>query len=219
MGRRRHPWPWSTKGPHKVTIYQREDRPGGLYLRVWDPEVGQHRRRALGHRDEERAKLQAEKLHLELVEGATLEPETTTLGRIFDLYKHHRTPRKVATEQQNDERRLRLFGAYFGRDKDPDKISLREWETFIDLRSCGQMDSLGNHLPEKKRRKVRARTVESDLLWLRWVLNWAVKWRDRDGRYLLDSNPVRGCEMPEVKNVRRPVASTDRYEAVRQESD
>jgi integrase len=46
-----------------------------------------------------------------------------------------------------------------------------------------------------------------------------VSWRDRDGRYLLDSNPVRGFETPEVKNVRRPVASTGRYEALRAKSD
>ena len=220
MSRRRDPWPWSTKEPHKVTVYEREDRPGGgLNLRVWDPEARRHRRRALGHRDEERAKLQAEELHLELVKGAPLEPEAVTIGRIFDLYRRHRTPRKVATEQQNDGRRFKLFEVYFGRDKDPNKISLREWETFIDLRSSGQMDSLGNRVPEEKRREVRARTVESDLLWLRWALNWAVKWRDGDGRYLLESNPVRGFEAPEVKNVRRPVASTDRYEAVRATSD
>ncbi len=219
MGRRRNPWRWSTKGPHKVTVYERDDRPGGgLYLRVWDPGAGRHRRRALGHRDEKRARIDAERLHLALVEGAKLEPEAVTLGRIFDAYKRHRTPRKVATEQQNDGRRFKLFEVYFGRDKDPNKISLREWESFIDLRGFGAIDSHGNTLPEKQRRKVRSRTVEADLLWLRWVLNWAVKWRVGDG-YLLNSNPVRGFETPEVKNVRRPVASTDRYETVRAKSD
>ncbi len=222
MGRHRKPWPWSVgERPYTVTIYEREGR-AGLYLRCWDPKArggrGGYRKRALGHADEERAKLEAKELHLALMKGAETEPEQATLGRIFDAYKRHRTPRKVATEQQNDGRRFKLFEAYFGLDKDPNKISLREWETFIDLRSSGQMDSLGNRVPEKQCRQVRARTVEADLLWLRWVLNWAVKWRVGDG-YLLESNPVRGFETPEVKNVRRPVASADRYEAVRAKSD
>ena len=91
MGRRRNPWPWSTKGPHKVRVYEREDRPGGgLYLRAWDPEAGRHRRRALGHRDEKRAKMDAERLHLALVEGAKLEPEAVTLMAA-------RLPSQVAT--------------------------------------------------------------------------------------------------------------------------
>ena len=64
-----------------------------------------------------------------------------------------------------------------------------------------------------------ARTVEADCKWLRRVLNWGTKWRDRDGRYLLRENAVRGFEIPTEKNPRRPVATHDRYEAVRAVSD
>jgi integrase len=55
-------------------------------------------------------------------------------------------------------------------------------------------------------------------MWLKWVLNWGTRWRE-DGAYLLRENPVRGYELPEVKNTRRPVATADRYESVRPYAD
>lgn len=64
-----------------------------------------------------------------------------------------------------------------------------------------------------------ARTVETDCNWLRWVFNWASEWRTPQGYYLMRENPVRGFETPTEKNPRRPVATEDRYEAVRAVSD
>ncbi len=61
--------------------------------------------------------------------------------------------------------------------------------------------------------------MEADLKWLRWVLNWGTKWRDREGRYVLGENAVRGYGIPTEKNPRRPVATQDRYEALRAVSD
>jgi integrase len=106
-----------------------------------------------------------------------------------------------------------------GSDKDPHKITLSEWESFCDARSQGVIDSWGRTPEKKNRRCVRARTVEADLIWLKLVLNWGAKWRDTQGRYLLRENPVRGYDMPSEKNVRRPVATQDRYEAVRGQSE
>ena len=63
------------------------------------------------------------------------------------------------------------------------------------------------------------RVVEIDLVLLRAVLNWATRWEDQPGRRLLRENPVRGFEVPSEENPRRPVATDDRYEAVRAVSD
>jgi integrase len=63
------------------------------------------------------------------------------------------------------------------------------------------------------------RAVEADLKWLRWVSNWGTRWRDQAGRYLLRENAVRGYEIPAEKNPRRPIATQDRYEAIRAVSD
>ncbi|MBA2565395.1 MAG: hypothetical protein H0V09_08235 [Gemmatimonadetes bacterium] len=59
------------------------------------------------------------------------------------------------------------------------------------------------------------RTVEADLEWLDLVLSWGTKWNDARGKYLLSENPVRGYPIPSESNPRRPVASEDRYQAVR----
>jgi integrase len=69
------------------------------------------------------------------------------------------------------------------------------------------------------RRQVRDRAVANDLDWLKWVLNWATKWQDDDGRYLMRENPARGYPIARERNPRRPVATQDRYEAIRKVSD
>ena len=62
---------------------------------------------------------------------------------------------------------------------------------------------------------MRDRAVASDLEWLRTALNWATRARDEQGRYYLRENPARGFPIPKEKNPGRPVASQDRYEALR----
>lgn len=69
------------------------------------------------------------------------------------------------------------------------------------------------------RTSVRTRAVEADLKWLRWVFNWASKWRTPSDAYLMRENPVRGHEIPTEKNPRRPVDTQDRFEALRKVSD
>jgi integrase len=98
-------------------------------------------------------------------------------------------------------------------------ITLSEWESFVDARSSGAIDARGRFVAEGQRQPVRARAVQADLLWLRSLLNWGTNWKEGRGRYLLRENPVRGYPVPKEKNVRRPVASTDRYEAVRAVTD
>jgi integrase len=77
----------------------------------------------------------------------------------------------------------------------------------------------GGAVAQDKRRPVRDRTVEADCSWLRWVFNWAVKWRTPSGHYLMRENPVRGLEAPREKNPKRPVATQDRFLAIRKVSD
>ncbi len=112
-----------------------------------------------------------------------------------------------------------MWTRVLGSSKDPHKISLAEWETFIRNRASGAIDSHGMVQKEGTRRPVRTRTVEADLKWLRWALNWGTNWRDQTGRYLLRENAVRGYDIPTELNPRRPVATQDRYQSIRAVSD
>ena len=222
--RRKRLWSFSTG--HRgctVTVYEREPK-GVLYARAFDSTLrdggGGYRRVSLGHRDQTRAERYAVEQAARLQSGQSeITSGRITLARMFALYRQHRTPRKTQGEQLDDARRIDLWTRVLGARKDPHKIMLAEWEAFIDARRSGSIDSRGLPVAEGKRRPVGARRVEADLKWLRWVLNWGTKWRDHDGRYLLRENAVRGYDIPTEKNPRRPVATQDRYEALRSVSD
>ena len=65
---------------------------------------------------------------------------------------------------------------------------------------------------------VREGTIEADLRWLSVVLRWAMGYRT-NGRPLVDANPLAVLKRPKPKNVRRPVASHDRYVRTLQHAD
>ena len=206
-----------------VTVYERKEG-GPIYARAYDPSLagkrGGYRRVSLGHRDQERAKAYALEQAAKLREGhAEITAGRITLARLFALYRTHRTPRKSQTEQGEDDRRIEMWTRILGAQKDPHRITLGEWERFIDGRKSGAIDPRGRPVGAEKRHPVRTRTVEADCKWLRWALNWGAKWRDSGGRYLLRENPVRGYPIPTERNPLRPVATEDRYKAVRAVSD
>lgn len=224
MARKSRKWSFTAgERPNQVTVYERD--PGGaLYVRVWDQSKrggrGNWIRRSLGHDDRDRAKAYALAEAAKLEAGSEeLKAERVTLGRVLALYRQYRTPRKSEHEQRTDERRAEMWARVLGAGKDPHKVSMREWEDFIDARSSGAIDARGEPVPVADRSSVRARTVEADCRWLGWVFNWASKWRMPDGRYLMRENPLRGYETPREENPRRPVASHDRFEAIRAVSD
>jgi integrase len=142
-----------------------------------------------------------------------------TLAHVFAAYEKHRTPRKTEREQQSDERRTEMWKNVLGPNLDPHTVRLSDWERFIEMRASGAIDPRGEGVAKEKRRPVGARSVEADCNWLRWVFNWASKWQMKSGHYLMRENPVRGFEAPKEKNPQRPVATQDRFEAVRAVSD
>jgi len=224
MARKQRRWRFATgERGSTVTVYERS--PGGLlYARAHDQSLaegqGGYRRLSLGHRDRERAKTYALEQAAKLRKGrAELLEGKATLAQVFARYLTYRTPKKNLDEQKADRRRAAMWLRVLGSHKDPHLIALSEWERFIDLRSSGAINALGEPVAEAKRRPVRARTVQHDCLWLRFTLGWAARWREGDGHYLLRENPVRGFEAPVEENPRRPVATTDRYEALRTVSD
>jgi len=203
-------------------VYER--KPGGIiYARVLDRSPGStkgYRRVSLGHTDHEVAKVYAVEEAARLRTGRSdLIAGRITLERLFGEYLTYRTPRKTPGEQKEDGRRAKMWTKVLGAQKDPHTISLGDWESFIDARKTGQVGADGSRLPVGSYAPVRDRTVEADLKWLRWVLNWGSRWRDQQGRYLLRENAVRGFDLPVEKNPVRPLASDDRFDALRAVSD
>jgi integrase len=224
MARRKRLWSHAEGGKGwTVAVYERE--PGGLiYARAYDPTLaggrGGYRRRSLGHRDRDRAVEYGLEQAAKLRQGlAEVREARMTVARLFAAYEAYRTPRKVPSEQVEDRRRIALWTRVLGATKDPHRITRQEWEDFLEARAMGAIDSEGKPVPADQPRPVRARTVERDCLWLKWVCNWGATWQDRDGRRLLKENPVRGFKVPGEANIRRPLASDDRYEATRAKSD
>ena len=210
----------STEGerPHTVTVYERE--PGGvLYMRIWDPRLEACRRKSLEHRDKKLARRQARAEAVNLAAGRSdLKEGKVTLAQVFALYLEHKSPRKKTDgERKTDERRAEMWTRFLSGKTDPHGITLAKWEEFIDARLSGRINSRGELADQPK--VIGARTVESNLKWLRWVFNWAVMWRIPGGGHLLHENPVRGFDIPTEKNPRRPVASHIRYETIRAVTD
>ena len=112
-----------------------------------------------------------------------------------------------------------MWARVLGDDLDPHVVSMAAWEAFIDTRLAGAIDARGRRVCHRVCRPVSRRTVEADCRWLRWVFNWATRWRTESGSYLMRENPVRGYDSPTERNPRRPVATHDRYEALRAVSD
>jgi integrase len=190
-------WSFSAgERPNQLTV---EERPGGsLYGRMWNTRTGNWARKSLKHSDKERTRTWA------------LE-QTTKLARSDEAIRTG----KATIED--------VFAAYvkavLGAETDPHNVRLANWERFIDLRTSGVIDPRGRHVAKDKRRPVGKRTVEADCSWLRWTFNWAAKWRTPAGHYLMRENPVRGFEAPKEQDTKQPVATHERFLAIRKVSD
>lgn len=207
---------WSySKGDYGHTVSAWEEVNGVIYGRRPSEQP-----QSLGHRDRERAKLWVRETHAKLTLGIeSVGNPTPTVTRITSLYLEHHSPNRGRASQQHDRRTAEMWTQALGADKDLHALTRGEWEGFSKARKSGAIDARGNSVPEGKRRPVRQRAVAYDLQWLRGIILWATTWQDREGRYLMRENPARGFKIPSEKNVKRPVATQDRFEETRAKSD
>lgn len=209
--------------PHTVIVYERTPD-GVLWARCWDASVNGGRRRvSLGHRDKVRAKAWARGQAVKLEHGEDGVPRKVTVAQVLKAYVSYleKKPKRTAETRAADRRREELWIRLLGAKQDAHRISLGQWQDFINKRTSGELDARGREVPEDQRRPVRNRIIEKDLRWLRWALSWATKYRTSDGRYLMRESPVRGVEfsIPKEPNPARPVATQERFEAMRGVSD
>ena len=168
-------------------------------------EQGKRKRLSLSHRDQERAKQQADEAAAKLGTCQDLTPDELTLQELFDIYGREVTPGKSPGVQTMDHQTATLFLSLFGEKRVPSSLSQRDVTAFVRAREAGHL---------KPGRSVGRRTIEKNLRWLIAVLNWATLAGDGEGNYLLSRNPLKGLPLPKEQNPNRPIIWGQRYEAM-----
>ena len=196
-------WSYSAgeRGRNKVRAF--EHASGVLMLEFY--EQGKRKRLSLSHRDQERAKQQADEAAAKLGTCQDLTPEDLTLRELFDIYGREVTPGKSPGVQTMDHQTAKLFLGLLGEKRVPSSLSQRDVTAFIRAREAGRL---------KPGRSVGRRTIEKNLRWLMAVLNWATLAGDGEGNYLLGRNPLKGLPLPKEQNPNRPIIGGERYLAM-----
>ncbi len=178
----------------RVVLFER--KPGGvLYREVW---IGGKRvaaKKSLNHRDRERAKADAYKLLATLKSNQdALSGGRLTLRTLFDIYVGSPSFQgKKPRTQREDRRKLERVVKFLGHDREVRSLSDSDVARYTQARLEGN--------------KVRARTVEADLVALNTMLNWATRRRNHHGQPVLERNPLHGTRFPREKNPKRPIAT------------
>lgn len=101
-----------------------------------------------------------------------------------------------------------LLERHFGRTLPVEDLSPHLVESYIAVRRSGTLKSPRHRVPDPG---VRTGTIRNELHLLRAMVRWAQGFR-LNGRRLLTIDPTIGLEIPHEKNMRRPVATQERYE-------
>lgn len=204
----RHRKVWSQTVEHSgiaVRVYERV--PGGLLYR----EVragGRKDRKSLGHHDRRLALAQARAFAQavsEQVHAGTLGP--VAFGTVIQFYRAHRLPQLSAKRQRRVSVYLGTFRRYFGDTLRLDDLDQTRIDGYVAARRSGTFHPDGGHWGDHS---ARDGTIRLELSILSAILRWARGFRI-NGKRLLVANPLDGITLPRERNVRRPVASEDRY--------
>lgn len=197
----------------RVRIHQLQQ--GGNYYRdVWTPGHGKSRKCLYTSNRDEAEKLGKALLAALLTqETPTPGPRILTLGSLWDRYRTEAPAflDNATTSRDDAESRAEVLLAYFGRDRDVRTLSAVDQAAYTAARLAGGIRCGVKRITPK----VRARSVEADLVLLHHMLNWAATVREHGVR-LLDGNPLAGVRRVREKNPRRPVATYERFLATRQ---
>ena len=209
MARKAKCWRWVT-GSHgaKVTAFERV--PGGpLYIGI--PRVGGgYDRISLGHSDRTIAMTEAAKTAARRQAG-TSQAGPLTLAGLFTLYLKAVSGNQSAHHAKNTQRSAALWSRWLGPDFKVERIGPSEWESFIRLRSSGELDAQGRMVPDADTREPAGpRTVARDLKMLRAACRRATIEHTSAGAFLLAADPTRGLAVPMEKNPDRPCYDVDR---------
>jgi integrase len=187
-------------------------------------------RRSLKHSDRDLAESQARELCKALatqrLTGAS--PDTLTLAQLFGLYERERLPSLKRYRQTYARSCFAMFEEAWGADQPVADIGQGHVDRYCELRRAGKLFPPAHRKPEsggkppkgyRSPEPVRDGTLHANLTgFLSPVFNWANR-QKRNGRRILNANPLHDCVIPREKNPRRPVASHQRYIATQEHAD
>lgn len=191
---------------YRVTLCRRYR--SRLSLRWWDPTIRNYRWKSLKHNDEELGERQAKELAGQLLATGTAPARgTLPIAGLLGRYEREVSAYKKGAGLKEDRRRMELWQAFLGSDRDVTALDIATMNRFVRERAAGTIA-----VPDRELRAgVSGTTIGADLVFLQAVLNWATKVRLADGTRLLSENPLRGYPLPRTKNPRRPFTTFDRH--------
>lgn len=227
---RRDQWRKTKKGTWTISLGHRgyrvrlfENRKGGLFYRDVQRPDGMRERKSIGTRDKAEAERRARRLLAALLSGGELAPSdarlpvrsesAVPLGYLCDRFVVE-CPMFLdndAHSQSDGRTRLTIIRAAIGDARDVRTLTRNDVHQYEARRKRGGI-SYGE---SKVTSTVRQRSVQADIKLLKQVLGWATTVGGPDGRPILTSNPLAGVQVKGEHDVKRPVATHERFEVTR----
>jgi integrase len=197
----------------RVRVYERS--PGStLYCAVWVAGKGV-RRASLKHDDKARALQQAMELACARSNGEkpVVMRKPVTLGALCARYlaenRHSRDGCLKAEKYRREcEGISRYLCGFFGANCTSDTITPDRISQYARARRAGLVNG----------RKVRTRSIQRDLVFLKSVFGWALGVYE-NGAFLLDRNPLAGYRIPRENDPKRPVIPVEIFSKLLEKSD
>lgn len=210
-------------------------RSGMYWLDVWKGDV----RSRVSAKTKERsaaeaaAKALAEEIAKQQLLGVT--PDTLTLAELFTAYHDHKGRHLEGQYLRAIDTRRALFLAAWGGSTPVAAISQTSVDTYSATRRRQHLERqqrtyqtaearrIARHVkrhgtrvpvpsvPPPTFQPLRDGALDPEFRWLSSVFNWAIKHKLVTGKRLLTLNPLHDCKWPREQNIRRPIASQDRY--------
>jgi len=197
----------------RVRLFQKR-RNGTFYRAVWVRGRG-HDRACLHTHERDEADRLGKQLLAALLSGEAhkLGSGSVSLKALWERFKNE-SPNFLDNHlrtRQETEVRAKVLMAFFGEDCDVRHLTARDQACYTTQRIAGGI----RYAEDRVTQRVRARSVEADLVVLHAMLSWATTVRVPGGGRLLEHNPLSGVKRVRELNPKRPVATWERYQATR----
>jgi integrase len=192
---------------------------GGFYYADVRAPGRKRKRRTLGTNDRAEAERRGRQLYLDLLSGKAdrpaAAPRIVRLGELCDCFLKDCPMLLDNTEHgQRDARiRLAILRSAIGEARDVRSLTANDVRHYEARRKRGGIRFRGRRGDIRVTGAVRQRTVQADLKLFKQVLYWACTVTEADGRPWLDRNPIADVEVRGEHDVKRPIATHERFEA------